>query len=291
VPPEQRSSRPSPRPHLPSSSKRRPGSALARTERDTGAQLVATAGSAIVTAARVGRLLGRSGWRIAKQIPGVSLVEQQAQRLRHAASAELLRLLEMPQQYFSPGNSEEQRVMMLVQNAGSDPAPLRTAMSELLSRASESTAGKSREYLFGTIVSQLVPDEARVLAALAEGKRYATVDVVAKHVGRSSMRTVFSNASLIGAAAGISPARNVATYLSRLHGLGLVEFGPSADELGEEYDQLAVDAAVQDARAFIDRNKMGSARLIRKSVALSQLGQDFWTACAPDRSTLSRLRG
>jgi len=164
------------------------------------------------------------------------------------------------------------------------------AMTELLGRATESTAGKSREYLFGTIVSQLVPDEARVLAALAEGKRYAVVDVVAKHVGRPTTRTVFANASLLGAAAGISPARNAATYLTRLHGFGLVEFGPAADELGEEYDQLAVDGAVQDARATIDRNKMGSAKLIRKSVALSQLGQDFWAACAPDRATLSRLR-
>jgi hypothetical protein len=293
VPPDQRSSqtRPSPRPHPAASSNSRPGTAVARTQRDTSAQLVATAGSAIVTAARVGRLLGRSGWRIAKQIPGVSLVEQQAQRLRQAASAEFLRLLEMPQQFLGPSSAEEQRVMMLVQNAGTDPAPLRTAMTELLSRATESTSGKSREYLFGTIVSQLVPDEARVLAALAEGKRYAVVDVVAKHVGRSATRTVFANASMIGAAAGVSPARNVATYLTRLDGLGLVEFGPAADELGEEYDQLAVDAAVQDARSLIDHNKMGSAKLIRKSVALSQLGRDFWAACAPDRGTLSRLRG
>ena len=40
-------------------------------------------------------------------------------------------------------------------------ARLRETVTELLGRASQSTAGKSREYLFGTIVSQLVPDEAR----------------------------------------------------------------------------------------------------------------------------------
>ena len=64
---------------------------------------------------------------------------------------------------------------------------------------------------------------------------------------------------------------------------GLVEFGPAADELGEEYDKLAVDGAVQEARAQIERNKMGSAKLIRKSVALSPLGTEFWAACAPRR--------
>jgi hypothetical protein len=229
----------------------------------------------------MGRLLGRSSWRIARQLPGMSLVEEQANRLRQAASAELLRLLEIPQQYFGTASPEEQRVMLLVQDSDSDPAPLRTAMTELLSRSTGSSGGRSKEYLFGTIVSQLVPDEARVLAALADGKRYAVVDVAAKHVGRSATRTVFANASLVGAAAGVSPARNVATYLSRLQQFGLVEFGPVIDELGEEYDQLAVDGAVQEARATIERNKMGSVKLVRKSLALSSLGREFWTACAP----------
>jgi hypothetical protein len=40
---------------------------------------------------------------------------------------------------------------------------------------------------------------------------------------------------------------------------------------------------VQEARAMIDRDRMGSVRLLRKSVALSQLGEDFWAACAPQR--------
>jgi hypothetical protein len=211
----------------------------------------------------------------------MNLVEQQANRLRQAASAELLRLLEVPQQYFGTAAPEEQRVMMLVQDADSDPAPLRTAMGELLSRSSQSNAGRSKEYLFGTIVSQLVPDEARVLAALAEGKRFAMVDVVAKHVGRSASRTVFANASLLGAVAGVTPSRNVATYLARLQQFGLVEFGPADDALGEEYDKLAVDGVVQEARAQIERNRMGSARLVRKSVTLSPLGTEFWAACAP----------
>jgi DNA-binding transcriptional ArsR family regulator len=260
----------------------RSGSVITRRDQP-GQQLASSAGGAIITAARMGRLLGRSGWRLARQLPGMSLVEEQASRLRHAASAELLRLLEVPQQLFGTASPEEQRVMMLVRDADADPAPLRTAMSELLSRSGQTTASRSKEYLFGTIVSQLVPDEARVLAALAEGKRYAVVDVVARHVGRSATRTVFANASLLGAAAGVSPARNVATYLTRLQQFGLVEFGPAADELSEEYDKLAVDGAVQEARALIERNRMGSAKLIRKSVALSALGSEFWAACAPSR--------
>lgn len=268
--------RPSPRP-----TPRGAGTGLARPDQAANTQLVQAAGSAVVTAARVGRLLGRTGWRIAKQLPGVALVEQQAQRLGEAATAELRRLLDVPQQFFTAAGGEDARVMMLVQNANSDPAPLRTAMTELLSRSSGTSAGKSREYLFGTIVSQLVPDEARILAALADGKAFATVDVVAKHVGRNTPRTVLANASSVAATAGIAHARSSSTYLTRLHSFGLVEFGPAKDELGAEYDQLAIDDAVQEARVRIERGKLGSVRIVRKSVALSALGRDFWAACAP----------
>lgn len=252
-------------------------------------QLANTAGTAIVTAARVGRLLGRSGWRIAKQLPGVAVVEQQAQRLRQAAAAEMFRLLDMPQQMFGTASPEEQRVMMLVQNSDGDPAPLRTAMTELLHRSAESTGRKGREYLFGTIVSQLVPDEARILAALADRGRFAAVDVVAKQVGRSGTRTVLANASTVAADAGVSEAHNAATYLTRLEGFGLVQFGAPADDLAAEYSRLTADDVVRDARTQIERAKLGSAKLVRKTVTLSPLGREFWAACAPDRApTASR---
>jgi hypothetical protein len=249
--------------------------------------VVVAAGNAIVTAARVGRLLGRSGWRIARQLPGMNTVEQHAQRLRQAATSEMIRLLEMPQQLFATASPEEQRVMMLVRNADSDAEPLRTAMTELLERSSESTGTKSREYLFGTIVSQLVPDEARILAALADGRRYAAIDVVVKQVGRSSTRTVLANASTVGAAAGISLPDNTATYLTRLQGFGLVEFGAAGDDLTDQFELLSGDRAVHEARTAIETGKLGSAKLVRKSVSLSPFGGEFWAACAPGRRAVA----
>jgi hypothetical protein len=59
-------------------------------------QVVAAAGTAIVTAARVGRLLSRSGWRITRQLPGARTVEREAQRLQNFATSEARRILQMP---------------------------------------------------------------------------------------------------------------------------------------------------------------------------------------------------
>lgn len=280
-------SRPRPRPvpatppRKAANRRRGPGRGLALPDPVQNGQVVAAAGSAIVTAARVGRLLGRSGWRIAKQLPGVTVVEQQAQRLGQAAAAELGRLLDVPQNLFTAGSPEDQRVMMLVQNAGTDPEPLRTAMSELLDRSAGESGGRGREYLFGTIVSQLVPDEARILAALSRGAACAAVDVVAKQVGRSTTRVVLANVSSIGSSAGVAVPENAATYLARLHGFGLIEFGAAGDDLGTQFTALSSDPAVTAAKARIERDKLGSPKIVRKRVSLSPLGREFWSACAP----------
>ena len=246
-------------------------------------------GNAVVTAARVGRLLGRSYLRMAKQLPGVSALEGHAQRLRRAASGEFARLLEMPQHLTGVANLDEHRVMTLIYHTGSDPEPLRSAMTELLDRSSAADSDQSREYLFGSIVSQLVPDEARVLAALAGGRTFAALDVLSKPTGRSGHdRLVLANVSTIGVAAGITAPADVATYLGRLQGFGLIDVTYDPTHLDSQFESLMGDPRVIAARASIEAERQGSVKSVRKAVALSPLGREFWTACAPSTTRLSR---
>jgi hypothetical protein len=266
----------------------------ARSGRQQGAHVVAAvAGGAGVAAVRVGQLLGRSGLRVARRVPVVDAVEQQAQRLRRTAAAQLVKLLEI-----SPGNpppaprTEDYRLR--TPDAGADLEPLRTAMTELLERSTDPDRTRSRDYLFATLVSQLVPDEARILAQLATGGTYAVVDVVAKQLGRSPSRTVLSNMSTVGAAAGLSAPANTPTYVTRLHSLGLVDIAPageSADRIADQFDRLGADVDVRRARTEIERSRGGSAKVVRHTLRLSALGREFWSACAPSGSTLGRRSG
>ena len=266
------------------------GRQVARTAPPQAGNVLAATGGAIVAAAKVGRILGRSGWRIARQLPGVNVVEQQAQRMRQLAAAELTRLLDMPQGMLGSLSLEEQRAMFLVHNADADTQPLRSAMSELLDRSGEANREQSQDYLFGSIVSQLVPDEARILAALATGKPYAALDVLARPGGRSgSQQVVLGNASTVGAAAGVALPANTATYLTRLQGFGLLDFERKADGLDAQFDALLADRMVVTAKAEADR--LGNARTVRKVVSLSPLGREFWAACAPSQPPPGGPRG
>lgn len=245
-------------------------------------QVVAAAGTAIVTAARVGRLLGRSGWRLARQLPGARTIEREAQRIQHVVANEAGRMLQ-PDGVPRPPDVE-QRAAAHVRTAAPDPAPLRSAMSELLERSVEATRTDSREYLYGTIMSQLVPDEARILAAMAAGTWFAAVDVVLKH--RRGSRMLLAHASAVGRQAGLVSPDNTPTYLTRLNSFGLVEFGPPDDRLSVQYDILATDATVQNARESVEGRRRGSVRLIRKTVGMSAFGREFWAASDPSRLEL-----
>jgi Abortive infection alpha len=253
------------------------------------AQVVAAAGSAIVSAARVGRLLGRTGWHMARQLPGARTLEREAQRLQNVALSEARRLLQIPQALPGRGNRpaspEEQRTIEYIRNADAGAAPLRSAMSELLERSVEATRTDSREYLYGTIISQLVPDEARILSALADGTHFAAIDVELKQ-RRGKNRVLLKNASAVGRQAGLVAPDNTPTYLTRLHGFGLVEFGPEDESLAVQYDILATDSTVQDARNKVEPRRRGAVRLLRKTLHLSGFGKQFWTAADPSRPAL-----
>jgi hypothetical protein len=253
-------------------------------------QFVTAATGAVVTAARLGRLLGRSGWRMARQLPAARAVEAEARRLQHVALGEARKLLQVPVTTIGAGvpvvtgllSPDEQRAVDLVRRAPRDPAPLRSAMGELLQRSGEASARDSRDYLYGSIISQLTPDEARFLAALAPGRAFASVDVTLKQ-WRGEPRVLLANVSTVGRNAGLTTPQNAPVYLSRLASLGLVEFGPEDPALAGQYDLLATYPAVQAARDGVEPGKRGSVRLARGTVRLSPLGRDFWAAVDPAR--------
>jgi hypothetical protein len=85
----------------------------------------------------------------------------------------------------------------------------------------------------------------------------------------------------VGQDAGVARPEDTPTYLSRLHSFGLVEYGAPTDELAAQFHELADDPAVRAARARIESGKLGSPRIVRKTVTLSALGREFWAACAP----------
>jgi hypothetical protein len=151
--------------------------------------------------------------------------------------------------------------------------PLRVAMKGLLDASAEFDHEQAREDLYLTVLRQLTPDEARILAVLATGAAFPVIDVVTRN------RAMLRNASTVGEAAGVVLSDEVPVYLTRLAGLGLVDIDGENAELGAQYEILATSSLVRTA---LGRAKRG--KLVRRTARISGFGSRFWAACDPAKS-------
>ncbi|MCV7218487.1 hypothetical protein H7J51_24805 [Mycobacterium crocinum] len=157
------------------------------------------------------------------------------------------------------------------------PATPTDVLRELLDRSMYSRPDDSRNALYLSLLSDLLPDEARILAALSDGSTYPVVDIAEPLLGTSTV-LVLTNASTVGRAAGVSLPHHTPLYVSRLVLAGLAVIGPEGgNSMYDDYEMLLTDAAVNMAIAKARRG-IRSARVIRRTVRISELGQELWEA-------------
>jgi hypothetical protein len=232
----------------------------------------------VVRAAGLARWATRTSAELARRLPGAPAVESELGRLERSLLTELRRRLD------TVDPLDDGRADVPVEKPARDAPPprqtepLRVVMAELLGRSLEQTKQRAREYLYLALLRQLVPDEARILAALADGSVYPVIHVDCR-TGVSGSRRVLSHASTVGRAAGVAVPASVPRYLSRLLHFDLVEPGDEDPALAVQYDILLTDAALREAEEAARLG--GRPRFVRRTVRISPLGRDLWDACHP----------
>src|SRR5690242_12429574 len=82
------------------------------------------------------------------------------------------------------------------------PATPTEVLRDLLDRSMYSRPDESRTALYLSLLEDLLPDEARILAALSDGATYPIIDIAEPLLGTSTV-LVLTNASTVGRAAGV----------------------------------------------------------------------------------------
>lgn len=234
-------------------------------------------GGAVTRAAGLAGWLDRTGWNIARRLPGGATAERAVRPVEQALAGELRRRLHA----LGLLDREPQRPPADVPPMRPEPEPLRAAMAELLGRSDGLSAEQSEHQLFALVLRQLVPDEARMLAALADGSVYPLVHVAARGPLGGIKRLVLENVTTLGAAAGIRLPANTAAFVGHLLQLGLVDVDPEDRVLADQYDVLEKDELVAAAEREARIDGRGGARTIRQTIRLSAFGRRFWAACRP----------
>jgi hypothetical protein len=155
----------------------------------------------------------------------------------------------------------------------------RDLMQSLLSRSLQANTAGSRQEYYRTVLRQLLPDEARIIAALADGPPSPLVNILKRAGGE----VVLENASLIGRTAAVTLPSMTAKYVTHLLELGLVEIGPEDEENKQGYELVLSERDVRSALKEGELSKL-PARVQRRTLRLSAHGRDLWNATRPGGS-------
>ncbi len=155
---------------------------------------------------------------------------------------------------------------------GPAPAnPLHEAGQDLLRRSRDVWNDDEGHPAYARIISELAPDEGRILMLLLRKGPQATLDVRSGGlVGTVSSSLVKANLNLIGALAGCRHGARVPSYLHNLERLGLIRFSKEMLRDPLEYQVLEAQPDVVAAMSSARRTKV-----VRRSIHLTPFGEDF----------------
>jgi len=129
---------------------------------------------------------------------------------------------------------------------------------------------------FADILTQLHPDEARILRLLAAEGSQAAVDVRNWRPMGIGSHVVAPGLNMIGAHAGCLMVERVPVYLSNLFRLGLIWFSRDAVPDIGRYQVLEAQPEVTEAL-----HHAGRGTTVRRSIRLTPFGEQFCAATLP----------
>jgi hypothetical protein len=154
---------------------------------------------------------------------------------------------------------------------------LRERGAELLRRSADVEYDLDAHPAYARILSELAPDEARILRLLAQQGPRPAVDVrTGGAVGRLKSDLVAPGLTMIAAEAGVRHSEKIHPYLDNLSRLGLIAFSREQLEDLRLYQVLEAQPEVAEAM-----ERAGRGKTVRRSIELTTFGQDFCRTCLP----------
>lgn len=225
------------------------------------------AGVSLRASARVARAA-------AEPVLGIEVVGELSEQLRTYAR-DLLGITELDaqvRQLMPPTNGGNPS------RNGSSPeqAGLRVQGALLLRAAAEVDPENHAHPAYARILTELAPDEARILRLMATDGPQPSVDVRAANLVGIGTGLVAGGLNMIGAQAGVADRERVPAYLNNLERLGLIWFcrEPIPDPIA--YQVLEAQPEVMDALKRATR-----AKTMQRSINLTPFGEDFCRVCLP----------
>lgn len=155
----------------------------------------------------------------------------------------------------------------------------RRLLASLLKEGTEQDKDSAQRSLYTSILLELTPDEALLLASLSDGSEFALINIT---VGNpvTGVKLVASNFCSIERSAPIKLRDYCPAYVEHLISLGLADLGIENKDLEMKYQVLEGHPKVQSIAKEVEKTHRG-VRYQRRTLKISELGQDLWAFCDP----------
>ena len=157
-----------------------------------------------------------------------------------------------------------------------DSVALRVKGALLLRAAAEVDADDTAHPAYARILTELAPDEGRILRMLAVRGPQPSVDVRSAGLIGVGSQLIDAGLNMIGAEAGVRHRKRVPAYLNNLERLGLIWFSREPLDDAIAYQVLEAQPEVMDAIKGASR-----AKTLQRSIHLTPFGKDFCEICLP----------
>ncbi len=158
-----------------------------------------------------------------------------------------------------------------------DPDSLRQRGEELLRQSADVAYEEQAHPAYRRILSDLAPDEGRILRFLTRAGSQPAVDVRTARMPMVNSELVAPGLSMIGAEAGVRYLDRVPAYLNNLYRLGLIWF--SREPLPDPLTYQVLEAQPEVGEALSEAGRGG--KTVRRSIHLTPFGEDFSRVCLP----------
>lgn len=148
--------------------------------------------------------------------------------------------------------------------------------------AKVANTGDDREHpAYARILSEITPDEARVLRLLFRSGAQPALDIRTNRPLGIGSELVADGLNMIGEYAGIRYGARIHPYLTNLNRLGLVLFSKEQVEDPERYQLIEAQPHVVEALGRAGR----APKIIYRSIRLTSFGRGFCAICFPTPGT------
>lgn len=206
---------------------------------------------------------------ILHQVPGGHFAASQLRRLEQRLLTRFKRRLDQ----VTPVVAETTEVNLSAEQ-------LSVCMQALLNQSQTQTHAQAESSFFLRILHTLVPDQARILAALSDGVQYPLINV---ETGTRFGKTFFAVecVSSVGKSAGVQCPELTHIYLQHLRQYGLISIDPIENDQTMRYEILETDVMVRKTLEHLKAQGQ-RAKILRYSLRISDLGERLWAACQSD---------